>query len=296
MNIKVIDINPRDILLLEQNAHYMTHEEFSQLVANVRKDGQLSSAPFLCLEHTGECAGRYRCLSGNHRVKAAIEVGIPLIHCLGTDDPLNEQERIASQIAHNAIHGRDDPATLKALYEKIIDTELKKYSGLDDKTLQLLEKVSVMSISEANLKFQTLSMVFLPDELEAAQRVMGEALERVNHSHAVWIARMSQYDSWLDAQELTSSSHNVKNVATAVDLILRQFERNLDQLAEPWLESDDDSRWVPVESVIGRGKIPAGSAKVIRQALERMVGAGELTSKNLWQGLEYLAAEYLGKR
>ena len=46
---------------------------------------------------------------------------------------------------------------------------------LDDKTLALLDKFSSISISEANLTFQTLSLVFLPDELNAAKKVIDEA-------------------------------------------------------------------------------------------------------------------------
>ena len=44
----------------------------------------------------------------------------------------------------------------------------------------------------------------------------------------------------------------------------------------------------------GRSKIPVGSAKVIKKALDRMVGHGDITNKNLWEGLEYLCADYLG--
>lgn len=293
MKIRIIEIDPREIVLLEENARYMTHEEFGRLVDNIRRDGQLSSAPFLCLEHDGPNTGRYKCLSGNHRTKASIEAGLSKIICLATDDELTEEQKIAIQLSHNSITGHDDPATLKALYEKILDTDLKKYSGLDDKTLELLDKFKAISISEASLQFQTLSAVFLPDELDAAQKVVNEAISRVKNSDAIWVMRMTEYDRWLDAQEVASSAYNVKNVATAIDLILRVFERNMHQLSEAWEDTTDDKRWVPIESVIGRSKIPAESAKVIRKAIDKMVGSQELTSKNLWQALEYWAADYL---
>jgi hypothetical protein len=289
MNVYVIEIDPREILLLETNARYMKHEEFMRLVDNIRRDGKLTSTPFLCKEESG----RYRCLSGNHRTKASIEAGLPLITCLATDDKLSEEQKVAIQLSHNAIAGQDDPATLKLLYEQIFDAELKKYSGLDDRTLELLEKFSAASISEANLTFQTLSMVFLPDELSAAQTAIKTAIDTVKHSNIVWLARMDEYERWLDAQETASSAHNVKNVATAVDIILKVFERNLSQLSEAWENSEDDSKWIPIETVIGRRKIPASSAKVIKQALEKMAGTKDISSKNLWQGLEFLAADYL---
>lgn len=49
MTIKTMEIDPKEIVLLEENARYMTHEEFNRLVDNVRRDGQLSSAPFCAL-------------------------------------------------------------------------------------------------------------------------------------------------------------------------------------------------------------------------------------------------------
>jgi len=289
VNVFSIEIDPREIKLLEMNARYMKHEEFNRLVENVRRDGQLTSTPFLCKEPDGT----YLCLSGNHRTMAAIEVGLEKICCLATDEPLTQDQKVAIQLSHNAISGQDDPATLKLLYESILDTEMKKYSGLDDKTLELLEQFSAVSISEANLTFQTLSIVFLPDELETAQKVIGEALERAKSSDSIYLARFKEYDDWLDAQETVSSAYNVHNVATAIDLILRVFSRNLAQCAEAWEDSDDDKRWVPIESVIGRSKIPVGSAKIIRKALDKMLGRQEVTGENLFQGLEYMAADYL---
>ena len=288
MNVYHLKIDPRKIKLLEQNARYMKHEEFSRLVENIRKDRKLTSTPFLCKEND-----EYLCLSGNHRTKASIEAGLLEIDCLVTDDYLTEQQKIAIQLSHNAITGRDDTATLKALYEKIFDTDLKKYSGLDDKTLELLERFNTFSISEANLKFQTLTMIFLPDELAEAKEVVAKAIQQSKTADEIWLARFAEYDKWLDDQEIASSAYNVKNVATAVTLMLKVFERNMGQLAELWMDTDDGKRWVPIESVIGRSKIPSESAKIIRNALDCMVGRGEISAANLWQALEYWAADYL---
>ncbi len=291
MDVRIIRVDPRTLKLLELNARYMKHEEFSRLVDNIRHDGRLTSVPFACLESDG----LYRVLSGNHRTQAAIQAGLSEIDVMVTDDPLTEDQKIAIQLSHNALSGQDDPATLKLLYEQILDTEMKKYSGLDDKTLELLDKFASMSISEANLRYQTVTMIFLPDELEEAKKIFNQAIEESKHSDETWLCRNAQYENWLDAQEAASAAHNVKNVATAVDIILRLFMRNVAQLSEAWENSEDDKRWVPIESVIGRTKIPVGCAKVIKAALDKMLADEDITPKNLFQGLEYLAADYLGK-
>ena len=75
MNVFTLEIDPREIKLLETNARYMKHEEFNRLVENIRRDGKLTSTPFLCKDDDD----RWLCLSGNHRTRAAIEVGLPTI-------------------------------------------------------------------------------------------------------------------------------------------------------------------------------------------------------------------------
>lgn len=294
INTRIVEIDPRELKLLKVNARFMRHEEFQRLVANIKKDGQLTSAPFAALDPVD---GKYEVLSGNHRVQAAISAGLQTIPCILTDDPLTKEQRIAIQLSHNAIVGQDDPDTLKKLYDEILDIDLKEYSGLDDKTLGLLDKAQSQAMSEANLEFQVLSIVYLPDELKAAQAVIDKARDAVKNCENIWLATDKEYEKWLDAQEIASSAYNVKNVSAAMQIIFKVFEDNLNQLTDGWENSDpknDNSMWVPIATLLGRSKIPVGSAKVIKKALDRMVGHGDITNKNLWEGLEYLCADYLG--
>ena len=167
MKTRIIQINPRELKLLKLNARYMRHEEYQKLVANIKRDGQLTSAPFACKD-----GDEYLVLSGNHRTKAAIAAGLETIPCIVTDDELSEDQKIGIQLSHNALSGKDDLYILKELYDKILDLDWKEYSGLDDKTLEMLDKMTAQSLSEANLDFQTLGMVFLPDELADAQKII----------------------------------------------------------------------------------------------------------------------------
>ena len=61
---QIVKVKLRDLKLLEKNARYMTPQEFSQLVANIKQDGKLMGVPVV---YRGEV------LSGNHRVRAAIK-------------------------------------------------------------------------------------------------------------------------------------------------------------------------------------------------------------------------------
>ncbi len=290
MNVFTVEIDPREIKLLELNARYMRHEEFKQLVENIRRDGQLTSTPFLCKDDDG----KYLCLSGNHRTKAAIEVGLERITCLATDDVLSHDQRLAIQLSQNAITGQDDPATLKLLYESILDTEMKKYSGLDDKTLELLEKINATSIAEANLEFKTLQIMFLPDELEAAKQVIERIKTGAKTADESWLVRHSEYDAWLDTQEVVAASYGVKNAAVAFELIVKLVERNLSQLQDGYMQSDVTKHYVPLSTIVGRRNIPSSAAKTICRALQKIQGERDLKDIELWQGLEILAEKYLG--
>lgn len=295
MQTRVVHVDPRTLKLLEVNARFMRHEEFQRLVANIKRDGQLTSAPFAVKNDDGS----YEVLSGNHRVQAAIAAGLDSIPCIITDDELSKEQRIAIQLSHNAIVGQDDPDTLRRLYNEIFDIDLKEYSGLDDKTLALLDKVSSQAMSEANLSYQVLSIVYLPDELRDAQRVLEKALSASKNSAAVWLARFSEYDRWLDAQETASSAYNVKNVSAAIKIILDIFEQNLTQLSDGWDGEDskhDNSTWVPLSTIFGKTKIPVSSAKVIKRALDKMIGSGAVDPKALYEGITKLCQDYLDSR
>ena len=290
MKTRIIEIDPRELKLLEVNARFMRHEEFMRLVENVKKDGGLTSVPFACKE-----GDKYLVLSGNHRVKAAISAGIEKIQIMVTDEELTKAQKTGIQLSHNSIVGEDDPYVLKQLYESIDDIDWKEYSGLDDKTLELLTKVSTKAFSEVNLSFQTLAITFLPEDLENAEKVIDDAIEASKFADKTWLTSMEQYDKWLDAQDKVSASNNVKNVSTALDLILKIFEQNKTQLAEAWEGNFRDSDWIPIDSIIGREMIPVSMAKTVKRAVDKMMNNGQITKKNVWKSIEIMAKSYLGE-
>lgn len=261
-----------------------------RLVDNVKKDGGLTSVPFACKE-----GDKYLVLSGNHRVKAAMSAGIQKIQVMVTDEELTKAQKTGIQLSHNSIVGEDDPYVLKQLYESIDDIDWKEYSGLDDKTLELLTKVSTKALSEVNLSFQTLAITFLPEDLESAEKVIDEAIEASKFADKTWLANMEEYDRWLDAQEKVSEAYGIKNVATALDLVLKIFESNKMQLAKAWEENLRDSDWVSIDTIIGRQMIPVSSAKIVKKAVDKMMSSGEVNKKNVWKAIEIMASSYLGE-
>ena len=278
---------PEGLKLLDLNARYMRHETFARLVENIRADGGLTgNTPFAWLVHDdatqqpvmdGEGKPVYEVLSGNHRVKASIAAGLTEIDICLTDDYLPPDRRAAIQLSHNAISGEDDPATLKTIYEGISDTEMRIYSGLDDKTLKLLDEVTVAPMSEAALTFQTVSMTFLPDEAAIVQEAFDQARKQAAGAKGHWLARWADYDRTMDALEMASQAYGVKNTATALMIVMDVFSRHLTDLSEGYITADEQPRQkgqrVPIQTVLGRGDIPAGTAAKLRKALNKLDAA-----------------------
>lgn len=265
-------------------------------MANIRRDGCLTSVPLVWHDVDGD---RKVVLSGNHRVQASIDAGLAEITVMVVQQKLSRARQVALQLSHNAIAGEDDPATLKQLYEELDDVDWRAYSGLDDKQLDLLAQVDLEGLSEANLDFATVQLVFLPHELDAARASFDEARKLVQ-ADARWLAGYGDYEATLDALATAHGAHNVGNVATALGLILAVFERHLGELRDGvWFDPESGehignaNRLVPIETVMETRSMPADAAAVLARAVDQLVRKGEVPADQRWRALEYLAADYL---
>lgn len=295
---RTIRLDPRSLKLLEVNARYMTHEQYSRLVENVKSDGDLTSVPFACNVSDG-AEPEYLVLSGNHRVRAAIDAGLETIEVKVTDQLLDHQRRIALQLSHNAISGQDDQALLKKLYDEL-DVDWRAYSGLDDQTLELLKQSEADALREANLSFQTFSLVFLPEEIERIQEVFQQAQAFAKGAKLTLLARWSEYDRYMEAMDAVRTANNVQSSATAFLLLLDIAERHMDELDDAWYDADSDSprhkgSQVPLVAVLGSPNVPGKVAVALRRVVEQMVASGEIEPHKKWDAIDVLCKKYLEK-
>ncbi|MFI6290061.1 ParB N-terminal domain-containing protein [Nonomuraea sp. NPDC050790] len=289
---RLVPRNPAQLTRLPVNARFMRKEEYDRLVANIRRDGCLTSVPLIY--SGGEYdEGAELILSGNHRCDAAVEAGLDEIDCMVIEEQLSPQQLVALQLSHNAIAGEDDPATLKHLYDQLDDVDWRAYSGLDDADLQLLAEVQPEGLSEANLDFATVQLIFLPAELEAARSAFNEA--RFGQDET-WLAARADYEQSLDTLASTHAAHKVTNVATALHAILAIAERHLTDLQAGYTTPDGDpihTGNVGLETIVGARTLPAPAAITINKAIARAQGLGEIPRGEGWRLLERLAGEYL---
>jgi len=210
--------------LLEKNARYMKAEQYRQLVENIGRDGCLTSVPFGVKEGDG-----FLILSGNHRVQAARDAGLKEIPLLYTTAKLTRDQQLAIQLSHNAIVGEDDLAILRELYDEIGDLDYRQYSGLDDAALGAIQAPPLDPLSEQALEYRVVSVVFLPSEVERAEKVFDLVMRRADGAK-VWVNRFADYDKWLDSITAAKESAGVKNTATAIGLLLDLAERHIAEL------------------------------------------------------------------
>lgn len=287
---KLADLTPTDL-----NARYMRHETFAQLVANLRRDGVLTSTPFVW-KHPD--TGQLEIISGNHRVKAAIEAGITEASWIQCDEPLTEAERRAIQLSHNAITGEDDPMVLAELYERIDSVDLRKYSGLDDEQLGLIPSVDLTNLREPTLDMVSLSFVFLPSTWEDIKKAWDAAEDQVRTADHVWLARYEDHARLMTAIEQTSQSQNVLNRSLAMSYVLDVFMAHRQDLAEGYLNAAHEptrTSWVPLVTAVGFDEIPTHAAGRVRKALEKAMEAGDVPRESPWKLYQFLADRYLGE-
>jgi len=102
---------------------------------------------------------------------------------------------------------------------------LKEYSGIDDVVLGRMEPPSLDPLSEKGLEFRIVSIAFLPDEIERAEKVFAKVLETAS-GDVTWVNRYADYDRFLDALTAAKSAAGIKNTATAFGLLLDAAESN----------------------------------------------------------------------
>jgi len=295
MKVETLFLPWEELELLDHNARFMRHEQFQQLVENIRRDGCLSSCPFAMWN---PATGKWKVLSGNHRCKAGKAAGLPGATFVVTRDALSHGEQVAIQLSHNAIAGEDDLAILKDLYESIPDLDLKKACGLDDKTLGLLAEITAEGKPSAALEWTNITLAFLPDEAQDIKRVFAE-VEAASKGE-VLAARFKDYDEFMDALGEAGVAGQVKNSATALRIMLDVFGASLPDLVQLYAEQDGQAgkgtkKQAPLSSVFGTRTVDAHSAMILNRAIERALEQDKTGNLTRTGALRQMAELYLAQ-
>src|SRR5690606_26671990 len=99
---------------------------------------------------------------------------------------------------------------------------------------ELMENVSITGLSEVNLDFTTISLTFLPDEVDKIREVWEVARKSIS-ADEVWLTKMADYERTLDALDTAGKSYGVSNVSTSLEIVLGVFENHRDDLSEGYI-------------------------------------------------------------
>lgn len=265
------------------NARSMSKEMFDRLQSTVGRDERLEALPFTALTEAG-----IEIVSGHHRVRAARAAEMTEIYVLVDVTGLTPDQIKAKQLAHNAIEGQDDPELVKRIFEAIGDVDARLEAFIDPVALDIsIPKVQIDDI-DMGLRFETVIIMFVPWERQYFEETVGivEREIRGTKAEAAWLAEHEQFETWQRLALRIIDEYDIRTMSTVLAKIAELARM---QLGEPPLEQD----WVPLRELVGTAYIPKEAAEVIRQTLAYMEEAGDITKKNRWQGLEYLAAEFL---
>ena len=236
---------PGDMAAAPINAHFMPKRVYDQLVANIRRDGNLSTLPF-CWH---DADGKVHLLSGHHRVDAANDAGVPALLYLYTDEELTADQRTAIQLSHNSLVGEDDLAVLKRQWESIASIEARLYSGLDDEYFKTFEPVTLGAFNEKDIRFETVELLFLPSETDR----LVELAAKLDKSKRVRLVGWAEhYDRMAEALMRMKDATAIFNSATAFLVMAEAADGYCD-----WLEragAMDDAAWLALhEELRARG-------------------------------------------
>lgn len=218
----------KDCELLERNARYMTKEQQNRLTENVRGDGFLSQLPFgILLE-----SGKYKIISGNHRIKSAVKAKLPRVLILfGTQEMFDEQRQLALQLSHNAISGQDDLSILQELYSSLKDLDLKAYSGIDEKELFAYKSLDFSGISEQDIALNEVNFVFCDVNHEHVEKILDKLADRPLNPEKDALV-VGDIDRFIDLMTRVKKKLNIKNRSVALLAMCRICEAYLEATGE----------------------------------------------------------------
>lgn len=199
-----------EIIERDKNANVMEPRFFLRLIENIKHDKRLESLPFGHLIKKGERT-LFEVISGHHRIRAARSASREYVYCLVCEETLPEDQVKSKQLAHNRLHGYDDPQIAREIYESIIDVDGKIATGYDDRDFGV--EYPVFSGDALNLDFELkqVTLLFLPSEVADLERVF-QAL--TGDFEAEYVAHISGYNSFVETLARIGEEFKIKSVSS----------------------------------------------------------------------------------
>jgi len=275
-------VHPSSLREQDVNARSMPKAMFERLAQTIARDKRLESLALCAKTEKG-----LEIISGHHRTRAATAAGISEMFVLVDVTGLTRSQIAAKQLAHNAIEGQDNEQLLAEIYRQIEDAESKLEAFVDAKLDIQLPKVKIEGL-DIEIDFKTVLLIFLPRVKERLDRALEYLRSTGQKLDGVYIAADSDYAPLEKAVRKINEEYDVRVVA---DIIGKMADLALQASGV----SVEDPERVHLKDIFGTSWLPKEAGSVIRDAVQKMVKAGEIGQTNRWQALEFWAAESLQK-
>jgi hypothetical protein len=276
-------VHPSALREQDINARAMSKPRFERLAQTIARDKRLESLPLCAKTERG-----LEIISGHHRVRAATAAGISEMFVLVDVTGLTRSQIAAKQLAHNAIEGQDNEQLLAEIYRQIEDAESKLEAFIDEKLDVEVPKIKIEGL-DVDVDFRTVLLIFLPPVKARLDRALEYIRSSGQKLDGVYIAADSDYAALEKAVRTINQEYDVRVVA---DIIGKMADLALGACGA----AVEDPERVHLKDIFGTAWVPKEAASVIRDAVQKMVKAGDIGQTNRWQAPEYMAAEYLSAK
>jgi hypothetical protein len=185
--VAIADLKEQDV-----NAQSMEAREFERLVENIRKRGAPESLPY-CAWPGRE--GPVEIISGHHRTRATRAAGFKQIVCLIDTRAMTRSEKIAKQLAHNALVGASQASIIGELLKMIDNPDDMLATGLPPELLpSAAHDAIVLFTPRIDFGWKTVTFTFLPHQLANLESLM---VHLDGRQDLVGLAREEQWEKFL---------------------------------------------------------------------------------------------------
>lgn len=243
---------PEDCLPQEVNARYFEPEIMEQLIKNIAAAG-MESTPLLYQDAQLEAAGKYKIISGHHRIKAAKVAGIPQVLCfLYKEGEISKDEIVSKQLSHNALSGKDDPLLLKQLFDSIQNVDLKEASGLQNK----IEAIAYDSLNFSTGDFKTMVLLFAEDDYKEFEDAVESISKRMSsgENDPVRLVALKDYDKFIETLQRFKKINDIKSNAVALHALILEYKAFIDNRYEKHMEAEAAAKIASKEAKVKKPK------------------------------------------
>jgi hypothetical protein len=210
---------------------------------------------------------------------------------------LSRSAIVAKQLAHNSLQGHDDKDMLRRLsrYLTEVDHILEAYLPSDIKVDPDATALDKMVAPHVNFDWKTVTFTFLPHQFTEFKALA----DSLFGSHdLLGLAALEQFKPLSEALGKYTRFKHILSVGMIVSVLTRMVELELAKgiPIEELMHEDGTAAhagWVDLEFLLGSAQVSPEAAVIIKLALDKMQMDGAVTKKNLWQALEYWAADHL---